>query len=223
MSSALDMTMEEIDKASLSKQIYAAVREELSTGQFQPGERMSVRQLSEGLGTSQTPVREALLQLLAERVLITGEARSIQVPKLNKRSFMELREIRVALETLITRKATLCANEKTISKLQQLHAELIKAKANSDFKAAMRLNRFFHFELYRAADMPSLLAIIDNLWVQVGPLLNFLYPGPETSEKQHEHLVIIDAIKRRSPDEAANAVERDIVLGGRQILDYLDA
>lgn len=222
MSLALDITMEEIDKASLSKQIYAAVREELSTGQFQPGERMSVRQLSESLGTSQTPVREALLQLLAERILTTGEARSVQVPKLNKRSFMELREIRVALETLITKKATLCASEKTINKLQELHTELIKAKANSDFKAAMRLNRFFHFELYRAADMPSLLAIIDNLWVQVGPLLNFLYPGPEASEKQHEHLVIIDAIKRRSPDEAASAVERDIVLGGRQILDYLD-
>jgi GntR family colanic acid and biofilm gene transcriptional regulator len=66
---------------------------------------MSLRQLSESLGTSQTPVREALLQLLAERVLVTGEARSIQVPKLNQRSLIELREIRVALETLIARKA----------------------------------------------------------------------------------------------------------------------
>jgi GntR family colanic acid and biofilm gene transcriptional regulator len=223
MSSKLDMTMEEIDKSSLTKRIYAAVREGLSTGQFQPGERMNVRQLSESLGTSQTPVREALLQLLAERVLITGEARSIQVPQLNKRSFMELREIRVALETLVTRKATLCADENTIKRLEQLHAELIEAKTNSDFKAAMRLNRSFHFELYRVAEMPSLLAIIDNLWVQVGPFLNFLYPGPDTNQKQHEHFVIINAVKRQSPDEAANAVERDIVLGGGQILDHLDA
>jgi DNA-binding GntR family transcriptional regulator len=223
MASELDIPMEEIDKSSLTKRIYAAVREGLSTGQFQPGERMNVRQLSESLGTSQTPVREALLQLLAERVLITGEARSIQVPQLNKRSFMELREIRVALETLITRKATLCADEKTIRRLEQLHAELIEAKTNADFKAAMRLNRSFHFELYRVADMPSLLAIIDNLWVQVGPFLNFLYPGPDTNQKQHEHLLLIDAVKRQSPDEAASAVERDIVLGGRQILDHLDA
>jgi GntR family colanic acid and biofilm gene transcriptional regulator len=71
--------------------------------------------------------------------------------------------------------------------------------------------------------MPSLLAIIDNLWVQVGPFLNFLYPGPDTNQKQHEHLVIINAVKSKSPDEAADAVERDIVLGGRQILDHLDA
>ena len=198
MASELDMPMEEIDKSSLTKRIYAAVREGLSTGQFQPGERMNVRQLSESLGTSQTPVREALLQLLAERVLITGEARSIQVPQLNKRSYMELREIRVALETLITRKATLgTQRENTIRRLEQIHAELIEAKTNGDFKAAMRLNRSFHFELYRIADMPSLLAIIDNLWVQVGPFLNFLYPGPDTNQKQHEHLVIINAVKSK--------------------------
>lgn len=213
----------EIDKSSLATRIYAHLREELSTGQFQPGERMSLRQLSENLGTSQTPVREALLQLLAEKVLETGEARSIQVPRLNQRSFIELREIRVSLETLIARKAALEVTQDNIQRLEELHAQLVQAKATGDFKATLKLNQSFHFELYRAAQMPRLLAMIENLWVQVGPFLNFLYPAPSANEGQHEHLVIIEALKRHAPDEVASAVERDIVLGGRRILDHLTA
>jgi DNA-binding GntR family transcriptional regulator len=215
--------MKEIDKSSLATRIYAELREGLSIGQFQPGERMSLRQLSESLGTSQTPVREALLQLLAERVLVTGEARSIQVPKLNQRSFIELREIRVALETLIARKATPQVTQDNLGRLEEVHAQLVEAKAAGNFKAALKLNQAFHFELYRAAQMPALLSMIENLWVQVGPFLNFLYPGPASNEGQHEHLVIIDALKRQSPEEVAAAVERDIVLGGRRILDHLTA
>ncbi|WP_264816305.1 GntR family transcriptional regulator, partial [Gluconobacter kondonii] len=64
--------------------------------------RLVTRELAELLGTSVTPVREALLRLVAIGVLEASPAQSFTVPLLESRQYLELAEIRRAIEPLAT-------------------------------------------------------------------------------------------------------------------------
>ena len=66
-----------------------------------------------------------------------------------------------------------------------MHAKLVAAEAAKDYETAVRANFDFHFGLYRQSKMPALIGMIENLWIQHGPMLNYLYPeGHPTYERR---------------------------------------
>ena len=72
---------------------------------FQPGQRLKIRELAKTMGTSETPVREALIQLVRDRALEMKEGYFIKVRRLSLAEYIELREIRLALEPLAAERA----------------------------------------------------------------------------------------------------------------------
>ncbi|MDX5361648.1 MAG: GntR family transcriptional regulator [Alphaproteobacteria bacterium] len=214
--------MREIERANLASRAYEQLRASLMAGEFEPGERLTLRMLSDRLGTSQTPIREALMQLVAERALTVEPGRSPRVPNLTLSRFLELRDIRVALETLAARNAVAHANPELLRDLRKVHDRMMRAKIARNFKDTLALNRAFHFRLYRAAGQETLLSMIEALWVQTGPFLNFLYPGPPLSESGHHmHEDVLRGLKDGDADLVAEAIRKDIVQGGAAILDHL--
>src|SRR5882762_3745196 len=71
-------------QATIKKQAYATLKEALLAGRFRPGEIVTVRSLSELLGTSAMPVREALLRLTSEGAFEDLPNRSVRVPRLTR-------------------------------------------------------------------------------------------------------------------------------------------
>ena len=59
----------DVQSKSLSAQIYAQLKHQLMAARLQPGDRLKIRDLARTLGTSETPVREALLQLVRDGAL----------------------------------------------------------------------------------------------------------------------------------------------------------
>ncbi|MBN9548734.1 MAG: GntR family transcriptional regulator, partial [Alphaproteobacteria bacterium] len=59
----------EIQATSLSSQIYLRLRQELMSARLHPGDRLKIRDLAQQLGTSETPVREAIFQLVKDGAL----------------------------------------------------------------------------------------------------------------------------------------------------------
>ncbi|UCI31828.1 GntR family transcriptional regulator [Mesorhizobium sp. B4-1-4] len=214
--------MRELSRANLASRAYAEIRKELIAGQFEPGEALKLRELSERLGTSQTPVREALMKLAAERALIVEPGRSPRVPNLTLARFVELRDMRVALETLAGKGAAENATPSLTQELRSLHERLLRAKNEARFKETLALNRSFHFVLYKAAGRDILVAMIESLWVQTGPYLNFLYPGTvAVSDTSHPHARILAGLEAKDASIVATAIEEDIVYGGRPVVDHL--
>ncbi|MBS79868.1 GntR family transcriptional regulator, partial [Variovorax sp.] len=58
-----------VERTNLASQIYEHLREQLMSATFQPGQRLKIRDLAKTMGTSETPVREALIQLVRDRAL----------------------------------------------------------------------------------------------------------------------------------------------------------
>jgi GntR family colanic acid and biofilm gene transcriptional regulator len=91
---------EAVERSSLSRQAYNQLRKALMVGELQPGQKLSGREIALRLGTSLTPVREALLQLVAEGVLELRTGHSVTVPLPTRAVYTELRDIRVQTEGL---------------------------------------------------------------------------------------------------------------------------
>src|SRR3546814_13602075 len=69
--------LEPLDSVSLSEQVYGRLRSALMRAELKPDQRLKIRDLAAKLGTSETPVREALFQLAREGALERSEERRV--------------------------------------------------------------------------------------------------------------------------------------------------
>lgn len=214
----------DIQQQSLSAQIYQRLKYQLMSARLRPGDRLKIRDLAQSLGTSETPVREALLQLVQDGALEMKPGYYIRVRRLTLREYMELREIRLLLEPHAAVKALPHVDEAFIADLEQRHTSLIRAEQEKDYPTALLANYEFHFSVYRRSGMPQLIEILERLWVQTGPLLNLLYPyGHPTYDGPHQHLNVITALRTRDASALAEAFRSDLVEGGRSFVGYLES
>lgn len=214
--------LDPIGRQSLSAIAYDKLRKALMTGELQPGQRLNGRTLATQLGTSLTPVREALLQLVTEGTLEMQAGRSISVPVLTRAAYLELRDLRMAVEGMGAERAAAVISKPAIAKLAQIQEKLAAAKARRDFAAALRWNEAFHIDLATAAEMPRLLKLVEGLWSQSGPFLNNLYArSGVTVSDPHPHVLVLDALRQRDGAAAAAAIRKDILDGGTNLLESL--
>ncbi|MBS9719690.1 GntR family transcriptional regulator [Tianweitania sp. BSSL-BM11] len=214
----------DIQSKSLSAQIYSQLRYQLMAARMQPGVRLKIRELAQSLGTSETPVREALLQLVRDGALEMKPGYYIRVRRLTLNEYLETREIRLMLEPHAAVKALPHVDKAFIEQLEKVHETLIRAEADKDYPAALLANYEFHFLIYRRSGMPQLIEILERLWIQIGPLLNYLYPfGHPSYDGPHQHLHILEALRKRDAEALAEAFRADLIEGGRAFVRYLES
>jgi DNA-binding GntR family transcriptional regulator len=212
-----------VARDSLTSLVYANLRVALMEGRFWPGHRFKIRDLAATMNVSETPIREALMQLVRARALEMQAGRSIIVAHMTLSQYLELRTIRLFLEGLAAETATTRISDAGIETLAQRHDELISAEQEKRWSDAVRANWQFHHTLYEAAGMPELLAILDDIWLRNGPLLNFHYPhAPPTYRGRHQHLAVLEHLRRREPEMVREAIKTDMIEGGRKLVKLLE-
>ncbi|MDB5817427.1 MAG: transcriptional regulator, GntR family [Rhizobacter sp.] len=211
-----------VERTNLASQIYEHLREQLMAAVFQPGQRFKIRDLAKEMGTSETPVREALIRLVRERALEAKEGYHIKVRRLSLAEYTELREIRLALEPLAAERAVPHLDAAAIKELTETHRLLIRAEKTRDYRAALQYNFDFHFGIYRRSGMPQLTEMLDRIWVQVGPMMNFLYPhGHPRYDGLHQHVNVVKALRERDVPALRAAITDDLIEGGRNFMKVL--
>ncbi|MCD8566057.1 MAG: GntR family transcriptional regulator [Burkholderiaceae bacterium] len=214
---SLSLSPNRIQRESLASIVYAHLKNALAEGKLMPGQKLTGRELCEQLGVSQTPVREAMLQLVAERALTLNPNRSITVPELTRDKFIELRDMRVALEGLAAAHAAAVATADQVDEIASFHDKLMRAKRARAYGDTMKLNRLLHFAVYELSGREELISLIESLWARTGPYLNFLYRHQEPAIiDPHPHEALIAALRSNQSDDARKAIEVDIIQGGCQ-------
>jgi DNA-binding GntR family transcriptional regulator len=213
--------LKKIPQDNLMSRVYQEIKTALTAGRFKPGERLAIRKLAQQLGTSPTPVREALLKLVSYGALEMAPAHPIAVPILTKARYLENRGIRIVNEGLAAAEAASRITSSHLEKLKNINTEMIKAFKNGCYGDVLVKNYSFHIELCRASEMPTLVNIVEILWLQIGPSLNFLY-SDKTLGSESYHPQVLKALEDRNPQEAKLAIENDIIHGGAPLLSYFD-
>lgn len=201
---------------TLGAQVLAHLRAQLITGMLAPGDKLSLRTLALQQGVSMQPVRDAVARLVAERALEVTPKRSVQVPLMSLPQFRELTSIRLCVEGFAveqsahqrggTERAALRHHEATFRRESKRRVP--------DVDAAIVANANLHFAVYRAAGMPALVAIIEGLWLRIGPVLNLdLRDGGSrlrSGVAAHCHAQMLAAIEHGDAGAARKALQEDI-------------
>ncbi len=209
-----------IERDTLHEQVYDRLKRAIMSGAIVPGTALSVRGLSRALGTSPMPVREALRRLIAERALETLPNRSVILPIPSAARFAEIRRLRMAIEGMMVEAA---AGSMTAADLDWLEAAEAQMEAAEDGPPVdyLALHNDFHFRIYRAAAMPTALAITESLWLQTGPMLHHVMQRQTLGAARGQHKAVIAALRRHDGAAARKALEVDIHDPGEAILAVL--
>lgn len=160
-------------------QAYATLRDALISGYFRPGEEISLRRAAAVMGTSVTPVREALRQLESDGGLeVFGGNRVLRVPVLTVSELLDIRDIRINLEGFV---ATLAISKMRPSRLRLIDnaCQLMRRAADAaDADMYLENNWRFHSLIYEAAERPVLMGVIRGMWLRVGPLIRTAVTAP---------------------------------------------
>ncbi len=209
-------------RKSLVGHVEDELRSALIEGRLEPGTRLVTKELADTLGMSITPVREALVRFAASGVLTAEPAQSFRVPVMSADRYSEIAEIRKAVEGLAAAKAAVRITAGEIEEMERLLTRYMAAKAAGDPHAALKINKEFRFVLYAAAGMPTLLGVIETLWLKTGPGFNYLYPEARRAVNEHHNYDdLLAALRSRSPEGARAAIERAIEDGAKRVLEAI--
>ena len=207
-----------LDHENLNSTVYGKLCDALIQGQFQPGDRLKIRDLAEQFGTSVTPIRDAILRLANDEAIIFRSPRDIRIPGMSESRYKEIRTIRIRLEGLAAETAAQLATSADIEALESILRENERAIADGDRLRGTELNQAFHFMLPKIAGLPVLNGILRRLWLQMGPHISdaYVYGGRAMIDY---HYPVIEALKRHDSPAASMAIVDDILLGGKPILE----
>lgn len=203
---------------TLQEAVYEQICHLVLTGQLKPGESITVASISEALGTSAMPVREALTRLMALGALTTVSGRSVGIPRLTPEGLKDLRRVRLEVEGVATDWAVRNQRPGFKQQLQAILKDLQAAERGGDPQAFIEENYKFHFIIYRESQSPQLITIIEHMWLKASPYFHHLRELGifKTSETIHEE--IVDAILNDDRERAVQRVKDDIHVASEAIL-----
>ena len=205
-----------LERVTLGERVHTELRELLMGGELAPGQKMSLRSVAETLGVSMMPVREAVARLVSDQSLEVLPNRAVRVPLMTRSRFKELTRVRLAVEGFAAEEAARSRTEPDLVGMQRCEEAFLAEARSPDPQAdrAVRTNKEFHFAVYRATGLPTLVGIIEGLWLKIGPVLNFdLKASPErlrTGGATEHHRRLLTAVKLGDAAAARQALVDDI-------------
>ena len=195
---------------SAKQWVYRVLRRAIMTGQFTPGEPVTINGLAETLGVSAMPVREALHRLVLEGALELLDNRRVRVPDLDPQRFEDVLDARIALETRAAERAMPFIDDVRLVRLRAFDQQADLALAAGNFGRLVEANFDFHRCLYEARPASVMLPLIESFWLRLGP---FMRRAGETLSQTYQvdrHAEALAAIIARDAEALKAAIVADI-------------
>jgi DNA-binding GntR family transcriptional regulator len=198
---------------SAHDRVYRTLRTAIMYGEINPGQAMTLRGIGEEFEVSMTPAREAIRRLVAEGALSMSSSGRVSTPELSNERIEELAALRALIEVELASRALPRAHMALIERLQTINGTIAEHIARQDAVAYIRTNLEFHRTLYLRAQAPAMLAMAEQVWLQLGPTMRALYGRLRRKDPPHFHRLIIAALKAGDEPGLRLAVRSDVTQG----------
>ena len=193
--------------------VYSLLRAKIADHDFASGERLRLDVLADQLGVSRTPVREALNQLALEGLIEIRPRRGTFVARVDQRSVAELYELRLMIDTYVSRQVAATIGPAQLRPLRQLFvaiAEQVVGDAYHDYGAYLAADRAFHSAIVALAENQRLTSLYEEinlpLWLVRAQQEAGLERDHDAGASLAGHREILEALEHKDPDRAARAV-----------------
>ena len=212
-----------VENLTLWQRVYDHLRGEILSGRLAPGAELAEVALSEQLGVSRGPLREAIGRLASEGLVSVRPRRGAVVRSLSKEEFLELYQVREALEMVAVRLAVPRLGAEDVAALEELVATMAAHAERDEVAAFFEANSAFHVRLVEASGNAKLLELYEQLLAQLGRYrLRSLTLRGNLGRSVGEHAAILRAAKRGDADRAAHLMSEHIRVPQRSLKSLSD-
>jgi DNA-binding GntR family transcriptional regulator len=209
----------------LGSSVYDYVLQKLMSLAIAPDERIGVDQLARELDVSQTPIREALSQLEAQRLVVKTHLRGYRAaPQLTLSQFNDLTELRLLLEPVAAAKVAVQMDNKIHQEIAALANAMKNSAANGSreaYNTFAQQDAAFHSLISAACGNTLICEILTERRTHLH-LFRLLFYVQVTHEAVREHAAIVRALRAHDPDAAAAAMRRHIELAHQRFMRSYD-
>jgi DNA-binding GntR family transcriptional regulator len=188
-------------QANAADQAYAYVRERVISGDFAAGMRLTEWQVADALGTSRTPVREAMRRLVGDGILRFQPNYGTFVGSFTAKEIGELFDLRALLESEVAGAAARSISDEQIERLKAMQDSIEERGVDLGRKNIERIaahNREFHRIIAQASDSPRMVKMLtDAIEAPVVQQTFSRYTAAQLQRSFHHHRELIDAFSAR--------------------------
>ncbi len=206
------MALDKIDKPeSLAKKVQKALRQSILNNELTPNEIYNEKRIAQDLGISRTPVREALLELSAKRLVKFLPQKGVIVNTFSLKDIDDAFEIRMALEGFSVQKICQGMDSPDIRDLEKALSDQKKALDAGDEAGFMKGDRHFHVGFTRLTQNDYLIDMMEDIR-DIMHLMGFKALGVQGRMQLVilEHRKILDAVQRKNVLEATKAMTQHL-------------
>ncbi|MGH2548945.1 MAG: GntR family transcriptional regulator [Thermomicrobiales bacterium] len=190
---------------------YTAIKEAILDARLSGDEPLIEERIAAALGISRTPVREALAILEHEGLIAARSGKGLFIRELSREEFFDMFSANEVIEPYLARRAASLATDVQLDELQAAIDRGIEAAGSVNLNRSLQSGREFHHWMAVAAGNESLRHLVARNEEQTDLFLlslgnPALISGLNLEISNKEHQDILDAIRRRNPEAAANFV-----------------
>ena len=229
---ALKLAVQPIEaEPSFRDRAYASLKQAITTMDIYASRepiRLDERQLSQDLGISRTPIREALNRLEQEGFIRSIPRKGMFIVRKTKKEIIEMIAVWAALESMAARLITKNAGDEEIASLRRLFVEFQRPtnKPNLHIDEYSEANIRFHQAIVSMAKNKLLTDTMENLFIHMRSIRRKTIVENDRAERSIiDHLNIIEALEKRQTERAEQLVRQhslDLATHVEKHVDYLD-
>jgi DNA-binding GntR family transcriptional regulator len=210
--------------------VYDEIKRRIITLELKPGEVIDEKKLMVELEVGRTPIREAILMLKNENLIISFPNKSSYVKELTLKDVKDLSESLMAIEKLVTTLAAQRVTPEILEKIKRAEAKVEGAVEQKDHWEIESQNRQFHQLISEACDNKFLFSVHENLRNQISRLSylafskdmeNSLSLDNHLSKIVDQHRKLIRCLEKKDSEKAGELSIEHIRLFQNRITIYL--
>jgi DNA-binding GntR family transcriptional regulator len=205
-----------IDVSNINEKVYNFIKTNIINYNYPPGYNLNLGQLSELLGVSPTPIKDALFKLAGEGLVEIAPRKGTYVKDVTLEDIHEILKVRIILETAAVEAITAGLTDEQLSRFAGLYGEMISVKVGENdvasYKAYMERDSEFHLLFFQILGNQRLLSIYRNLnaHIQIVRFRLLDWRGKNvTTDQEHER--ILEALRERNPEKAKEALRQHLL------------
>jgi len=214
------------DTPSLSERAYQTIREAILSLQFKPGVYISIQELSDQLGVSRTPVRDALLRLEKDGLVSIVPYKGAYVSKISSQDIKEVMELRILLESYAAKKAAKLLSPDELAQAEEILERSEMAYNDGQYIEAANIGHHIHELILSKVHNDRFTKILERLDTHYERIRqrSTELQGDRLKKSMDQHRRLIEALKKADVDEAGTVMAnhlssvRDDVLSSLPLL-----
>ncbi len=201
-----------IKRTFVKDEAYNILHDKIISGELTPYTQLKISELSKELGISRTPVREAILRLENEDLIISKANQWTMVAPIKVERLKDIYPLVLELESYALRENFDHITDEFIDELEKINKQIKMEHMNENITRVIELDDDFHDLIIGLSPNKEIKPIIDRLKKRVKRFEIGFYQAKDSHKAPStyaEHLILIESLRERNLDKSLDALKKN--------------